>query len=220
MKAWADSVAMLLSTDWFQPYWPLIGLQVPTDAQDGLKKALRDVVMDFVPKDGVYWNASFTDQRINATKDALLNLFDKYRAEGGLQARIEASVHAPTSDADEAWLLLSINELIFSGELSSGLPSDLVQRLHDLWLIEEDVDFEALCLSSDSKWDVFVRSLTGQPSSMSDFVVHDFVQNDRFSSFWARVCGHMSHQERAQLVKCYEAVARDLTGQELTLSIR
>jgi hypothetical protein len=68
----ADKVAMLLSTDWFQPYWPAIDLNATLESIACIQKGCRGIVNRIVGEAEEYWLISFAEERVRATREAVL----------------------------------------------------------------------------------------------------------------------------------------------------
>ena len=62
-----DNLVMLFSTDWFFEFIPLVFPRISNEAKDAIQSASRIAVRDFMGKIDVYWNISFSDERIRKT---------------------------------------------------------------------------------------------------------------------------------------------------------
>src|SRR6516162_11289086 len=66
----ADKAAMLLSTDWFGPYWSVIGIEAD-NAKVCIQNGCRDIVRGFVGDAGDYYLINFSHDRIEGTREDL-----------------------------------------------------------------------------------------------------------------------------------------------------
>src|SRR3954452_1499624 len=74
-----DNVAMLLSSDWFFPYWSSIGIFTEDKRKSVLREGCREIVRQIIGDATQYWHINFSVARVNETRamlDALLKRCD------------------------------------------------------------------------------------------------------------------------------------------------
>src|ERR1700752_4639430 len=69
-----DYLIMLLSTDWFGPYWASIGVDVGEDVRAPLGLGCRDIVHQILSGEEHYYLVSFSAQRKAGTRATLESL--------------------------------------------------------------------------------------------------------------------------------------------------
>jgi hypothetical protein len=87
-------------------------------------------------------------------------------------------------------------------------------------VIAEPVDWEDLCMRSDSDWDVAVKRLTPDlPCWLADFVAVDIQCADSVGLFWAEVRHNLTLDQCSELRRWYERTALDLTGESVAFDL-
>lgn len=223
----ADKLLLLLSTDWFQDFWPAVGVRVRANKTISLKQDLRREVASLLTGVSDYWSITFDSERVDRTRSALYEATQKYQADDGVLKRIQEVVlgnEVSPAERDESWLLSSLTEMLMSGQVdgsSATLSSNVVDRLKARWASLEQVSpaLRRRCLDSTSEWDIYVRSLTpGLPTFLADFA-QEIVGTDRFRTFWAIAKADLMPAEREQLIAWYRATGSELTGQAVEFAV-
>lgn len=214
----ADKVLLLLSTGWFGPYWPVLGLYLPAARKGSIQAALREEVRR-VFVGATYWHAHFDQDRMQSTERALLRAFGEDPAASRVLAKVlQGSV--PQDQAADVWLLSSMTEmLIASGDAT--LSARVVDSAQLAWQMAQGQvqDWCDICTRSKSSWDETVKSLTPDlPCWLADFVAVDLQSVDAFGMYWSELAGTVTPTERNELVRWYERTAQELTGEKIDFS--
>lgn len=215
-----DKLTMLLSTDWFFDYWPVIGLMVPDEGREAIQGVCRIEVERLMGGEESYWHTSFADERITGTRSRLCDAFRNKVADPtviGSLLGTDSAQHGSIA-ANSSSLLSSLTQLIVSDPESGGglIGADLQGKLTRAWNISEgiNIDFHALCEHSQTKWDKYIRSLTSDlPTMLADFLAVEILTRDRFAAFWISLDKGLSSPEKISLIKWYETTATMLTDQ-------
>lgn len=222
-----DELIMLLSTDWFAPYWLRIGLGVDQERKMCLQEQFRDIVRKITSGAKEYWLVNFSDERLTETRDSLNTALNQCQITVETARRINDLVDGRQStriDETTSWLVMLISEQM----CQDSPPPDFRQReiaeqtLRKLQNIVSrrnapEVRFEELCLKSQSEWDTFVRGLTPDlPTKLSDFLA-SIAMVDEFAQLWAAINSELSTRERQELLEYFRVVALSLTGEPLQL---
>src|SRR5262245_28579803 len=77
-----DAYLMLLSADWFLPYWEAVGLIFNPKQKILIQRSAQETVSDFMREADVYWHISFDEVRLEKTKSNFIGRLKK----GGMQA--------------------------------------------------------------------------------------------------------------------------------------
>jgi hypothetical protein len=222
-----DELIMLLSTDWFAPYWFKIGLGADHKTKVCLQQRLREIVRQIISGVQQYWLVNFSNERLSNTRALLTAALRKCEASAPTVDRIAELVDGrECSKADEStrWLVISISDQMSQGSLgAASQPSSIAAHaLEKLLRIanrqnQSERNFEELCLESESEWDGYIRSLTPDlPTKLADFLKTISTQ-DHFEQLWAVIHSDLSVEERHELLEWYRTVAQSLTGERLQL---
>src|ERR1700685_961556 len=114
----ADKLIMLLSTDWFFEYWPLIGLCIEKNRRNCLKTECREFVTQFVGGASEYWNISFAEDRLTATQTDFLAAARKCGIDSVNHGKMDGILkkYLPNdSDSVGIWLLGQLTEILADG---------------------------------------------------------------------------------------------------------
>ena len=63
----SDDLVMLLSTDWFLPYWFVLGIGAEDERKVCVKEGCRKIVKQIMSGAREYWHVSFSEERISET---------------------------------------------------------------------------------------------------------------------------------------------------------
>jgi len=214
----ADKVLLLLSTDWFAPYWPTLGLYLPADRKRAVQADLREEVRR-VFVGATYWHAHFDPERVQSTERALLQAFrEDLAASRAIASAVQGSV--PQEQNADVWLLSSMTEmLIASGD--NTLSAKIVESARLAWQMAQGQvhDWRDICTRSQSNWDETIKSLTPDlPCWLADFVAVELQSVDAFGMYWSELTEAISSTERNELVRWYERTAQELTGDKIDFS--
>src|SRR5262249_15263754 len=99
MEMMIDQMIMLLSSDWFLPYWGMIGQSIDQQLQICVQQGCRAIVKQIVCGVEEYWLASFTVERQAETR----SMFEKLSGSCGIQRAtlVDIEKWAAISDEEE-----------------------------------------------------------------------------------------------------------------------
>ncbi len=83
-----DTLIMLLSTDWFLPYWGLIGMYLEDGPQICVQQGCRDIVQEIVSGRAEYYHVDFSQKRVEATRRAFIALLKNCGADPGIPVEL------------------------------------------------------------------------------------------------------------------------------------
>jgi len=218
---------MLLSTDWFFGWWQTLRLPAPVPKRSCVQKACREIVHDFMGTAKEYWLISFDPTRLARTRREFFQALDRCRLGRAAIARVEEIAQGAAAndayDVKTTWVLASLTAHVVGDRIadSIGVPAQAVAaKVEQAWNAseEEEIDFEKLCLTSESEWDRFTRSTTPDlPMALADYLSEELVTNDRFVRFWNAISSKLSIEEKRELLDWYVTAARSLTGEEFKI---
>lgn len=207
-----DKIAMLLSTDWFFPYWKLVGIEVPKKGE--FQAGCREIVRGFVKQATSYYNIDFSEERFEATRGAFRKLsvrvgFQGDNKESGWKFEL-ASLDDRHQLETASWLFNSVRErLLADGDLERKVRETLqeVKETHS-----NMPNFGQLCVESQSEWDAYIRSLTPElPNSLADWVAVSLIPS---LELW-QVLRHLNSTQRRVLGEKFKIAVKQVTGGEV-----
>jgi hypothetical protein len=210
----ADKAAMLLSTDWFAPYWSVIGIEAENEKQC-FQNGCRDIVRRLVGDAGDYYLIDFSEDRIEQTRKDLRLLARNCKLSKAAVIRVD-DLAANKSGRDQlektAWLFRNLcDELLADGELDQQIKS-VLERSRNKFSFANELKFEEMCLRSSTTWDTYVKSLTPElPASLAHLVSTGLLAIAEL----ADVLRQLTTSQRATLHARFQVLATRLTGVEL-----
>jgi hypothetical protein len=226
-EANADKLAMLLSTDWFFNYWSMIGLIAEDGQRASIQLACRDVVKKMMSGADVYWNVSFSPDRLARTKS---DLIDGCMASGADKPLIDCIKTVASDELTSSYDSTSSSMLALMTDQLARAPGaddlfeidvELKREIQNLWSNDgcSDIDFEQICLSSTDSWDAYTRSLTPDlPMMLADYLsgLLDVI-DDRFLSLWSRIVKTMPVQDVSRIRSGYLKAAHKIVDPDFAL---
>ncbi|MCU1305342.1 MAG: hypothetical protein JWN45_37 [Acidobacteriaceae bacterium] len=211
---------MLLSTDWFFPFWSEIGLDLDSAMkarmQEGCREIVRTVVVGkSVDDEGEFDYVDWTPKAELKAKSILLDLTDKLDAKGAASALLEEWM-SRDHDGLTSTLMLSLltHELIEGVGLNTSPAPDFAIRAAVMEAtVSYDLDpsqFAEISMKSTSSWDKYVRSLLDldeMPDALSVNLV-PAVQVHRLRMLWNRVSERLTVRQRQELLSWYRPIAK------------
>src|SRR5579864_6586554 len=222
-KPTADRLAMLLSADWFAPYWRHFGI-VLSEAECALvRQAAREVTRRLIGSVYLYWNIDFSEQRITDTKRSFA---DRVKAAGIAEAGREQILELlddKTREQDEAattlWLFGALLDQLSSGSPSANPPhiaDDALRTIGSLWAnrsstMDVSDQLERAVLSASTEWDRYLRNLTPDlPTYLSDWASNRLRKPDDVRRFWAELFWVIPANDRLRLRRWLESESAKL----------
>jgi hypothetical protein len=219
-RADIDKVAMLLSADWFAPYWLAVGLVVTPEEQSLGQRAARAVVRNLMKGVEVYWSVDFSDRRVSATQSDLLAGLRS----SGIDARVIDQISAvmrkqaenDRSVSTSLWLFGALCDQLCAASVDARLDRNLVRVVRALWQGSKNnsvgrIELENALRASNTSWDRYLCGLTPDlPTYLSDSAAALFVNRERFQRFWASLYWMVPQRERRALLGWLEMEAGKL----------
>jgi hypothetical protein len=220
---------MLLSADWFAPYWKVFGFITPEHEQAPIQRAAREAVRDMMKDRATYWNVDFNDERTARTERIFL---ESLHAIGGTtMAQIRdllANDEAASKElATTLWLFGALcDQFAATGSTIDvpGLDHPARKTIRTLWMSSAEAananELEQAALTSTTQWDSYLRNLTPDlQTSLSDWAAVHLRQPDRFRRFWAHLFWLISARDRQRLLEWLTVEAKSLADPAFELAI-
>lgn len=207
-----DKLAMLLSTDWFLPYWSDIGIVAEESVKSSIQRQCREIVAQILSGVQSYYQASFSDDRKNQTRLMFESMARQSKAET-VERAIEEWEQMTDEELKAASIYTSLTDNLFSNDirdvdpkLDSAIAAVIIkaQRKYKLAPFE----FLEKCESSDTPWDRYTRELTPQqPTALADNLAAVLTAR-RFEAFWNSVRDRLTPAQREDLMIWYREMAK------------
>lgn len=216
-RFWADKLVILLSTDWFEPYWAVIGINADPAARSSIRQGCRQIVTQILSGAESYYLISFSEERISETISRLRALAESVGADDVIGV-LEEGMNRSDEDEKATWLWLILTDELLKGNVETK-PLDAEIREAIAQCREKSAiatwEFMHICMDSKTAWDKYTRGLTPeQPTAIADYL-GGFLTPREFEGLWARLQRRLSAQQRAALVAWYRDTGRARTGRDL-----
>jgi hypothetical protein len=206
-----DRVVMLLSTDWFLPYWYVVGIDA-SEQKLCVQKGCRQIVHEMMNGATNYYHINFSDERLRATRQSVRDLARKCGLGESSEMILEDLVGSrPEREQFNmgAWLFRTLANNLANDDQLDASTKIVLERSRSKHAVMDDLDFEQLCSRSNSAWDNYTRSLTPElPTSMADFLSVNLVGAQLLTS----VLAQLTQAQRDGLLSRFQFIARSVTG--------
>lgn len=206
---------MLLSTDWFLPYWSLLGIQADLPSKECFQQGCRNIVLQFMDDCEEYYLINFSEPRTEQTRANMRALIDACRLEGAAKSIIEnliASNPQRQRFYTVAWLFMTVVKDLSADVLLDSQITDKLRRSEIEFGGQWDTDFTHLCLKSPSQWDTYIRNLTPElPTTLSDLLSVSLLTSRQLIG----ILEALTHSQRSTLLSRFRSVAKSITGVEV-----
>ena len=208
-----DYLIMLLSTDWFGPYWSTIGVNVLGTVSAPLRAGCRQLVKQILSGEESYYVISFSDRRKAETRAA----FDRLMLECGIPEdvrKIPDKWAALTDDElKSAWICNDFIADVLSSkirgddlQLDSRIVGKLAVARKNYYI--QPYEFSKICLDSPSIWDGYTRGLTpGQPTLLADNLA-SVLEYLRLEELWNSVRDSLTLTEKSNFLNWFHQMAK------------
>jgi hypothetical protein len=215
-----DQLVMLLSTDWFKPYWNSIGLDINENAKASIQQGCRQILGQILSGVENYYHTSFSEERLAQTRLMLESLVTGSVPETRVLAVIEEWTKLSHEGQKAAWICSSLTGEALLGQISEedlrlgpAITSIMVGALakYDL----ESFEFVEICEASETSWDRYTRGLTPElPTTLAD-TLGSVLTSWRFEAFWNSVRGKLAPTQRNELIAWYRRMAKARSRRDL-----
>ena len=202
-----DHLVFLLSTDWFLPYWPEIGILISEPKKVHIQQGCRDIVVKILGDAEDYFHCSHSDERKRETYSGLRALLRRLEAENDFSQTCREWEALSHEELTASFSFSLITKDVVHGlglERRPNLDASLLEVLRRTW---SDRDPEAdryldLCWKSMTPWDARIRNILGSPTVQSSTLKSVF-RHKRFMTFARKLRQHLSQREREGLATWY-----------------
>ena len=209
---------MLLSADWFLPFWSEIGLDIDTATTAKMQEACREIVRTVIVKksadaEGEFDYIDWRQECKSRAKSAFLELIERLDVRGVASVAVEAWTHRDHDGLKSAMMLSMItHELVEGVGGESTPPPDFATRVAVVEAtVTYDLDpreFEEISKIATSTWDHYVQSLLDEMPTALSVNLQPAVQVYRLRMLWSRLSERPTVEQRQELLSWYRAIAK------------
>lgn len=226
-----DKLILLISADWFQPFFPIFWPDVDEGRIVSIKLAARESVKDMMSGATVYWNISFSRERLVETEKGYVKRLQSIGLnDDSIDALLQRSEKNNLNDEivkTSLWLFWTLTEHLISS-WSTGPLADLDEHkkigIQQLFRAIDEKRFpnnlEEVSNASDSEWDEYLKKLTPDlPSFLSDYAEIHIAGFEKFRVFWMEASKLLGTKLRKSLIEWYLDEVKEIADPNFNLQI-
>jgi hypothetical protein len=207
-----DELIMLLSTDWFLPYWAEIGIDIAEAKKVGIKQGCREIVDQLLGGADDYCLSDFSEARKLETDSRFLALLRLWDAQPEVSATLKEWANLSHQELNAVFACYWINSNLSSVD-STGSASSLefhiraeVVKAWELYTLAAS-NFGDICLRSRTKWDIRTRHFLSSPKALANQLWRVLLDR-RLRAFWVNLRERLTPQQIQELVSWYREMFR------------
>ena len=213
-----DELIILLSTDWFLPYWTRIGAKVEEAEKECIQQGCRKIVSQMVGDAHRMYQVDFTEERKLKTDADFAALLLSCASEEGLAPVRKEWGNRTDKDNTATWNWYYLNEIICSPSVEERfpvLPADVRSCISDVWRLYDfkESDLRAACSSSPSNWDIQIHSVLGGSDTLHG-LLNNILRDQKLQAFWDRLKERLTTEQVSNLLDWYRESTAALTRGE------
>jgi hypothetical protein len=211
---------MLLSTDWFLPYWNLLNINVVGSARASIQQACRPIVKDMLGGATEYWLISFAEERLLRTQTLFDAAWTTHDPDAAASKAINNWALTSESDCRDGWLLNSLTLHLLRNRKGNNEASFESAILNALERIQErhpgsDIDLDNISMASKTEWDMFIRSITPDLPQMLGDYISVLLSGQHFRVIWSALIAELPESNDRDLVEWFRFEARAFMGADI-----
>src|SRR5260221_5029097 len=215
---------MLLSTDWFWPFWSEIGLDLVTATKARVQVGCREIVRTVIGRkatneEGEFEYIDWSESCELQAKSRFEQLVESVEARTAFSIAMKTWIGQNIDDHMGATMILRLftHELIEgAGTRTNPVPDFPIRAVVTGAMVDYDIDpagFEAISTKSTTIWDQYLRSLFDAipdqvpPTALATYL-DPAVRIHRARMLWSRIREKLSVKQRHDLLSWYYALAK------------
>src|SRR2546426_1750670 len=198
-----DYLIMLLSTDWFMPYWAEIGIDLAEDKRIRIQQGCREILEEILGGADSFHLVDLSEERKQATESKFIAVLRRCDAEPELSATRTEWARLSHTELTAVFLCANFNRQIPSAD-GSGVAPYLefpvraeVVKTWEAYALDPAV-FEDICLSSKTEWDIRTQKMLNSPKTLKNQLWRVLLDH-RLRAFWADLRERLNPQQLQQL---------------------
>ena len=205
-----DYLILLLSTDWFLPYWDEIGIELGSEKRIPIQQGCREIVREILQGRDDFFFSEFSQDRIRETGARFLALARESDAEDHIRQAWDEWAEQSNEALGATVECALLNREICAPDVNkpaSSLAFHIRAEVAITWeqFALDASAFRRVCLESETEWDIWTRRILGSPISLVNQLWRMLLDR-RLRSFWEHLLGRLTPAEVTELVKWYRAM--------------
>jgi hypothetical protein len=207
-----EFLVLLLSTDWFLPYWTEIGIDLAEDKRIRIQQGCREILEEILWGFDSLHPVGFSGKRKQETESKFIALLRRWEAEQEVSPTFKEWASLSHRELTVVWGCAYLNRDIPSADgcgvapyLEFPIRTEVV-KAWEAHALEPNV-LEDLCLSSKTEWDIRTRKLLVSPKTLKN-VLWIVLLHHRLQAFWADLRERLTPQQLQQLTSWYRAMIK------------
>ena len=213
-----DFLILLLSTDWFLPYWTQIGIDIAEDKKVGIQRGCRHIIDEILNGADSLYLASFSEERKQATGAKFFAVLRQWQVERELAATCNEwrnlSHRELTAVVECAMLNAQVPSADGSGDvpfLEFAIRAEVVNAW-ETYSLKASV-FRDICLNSKTDWDLRTQKMLSSPRTLVNQLWRVLLDH-RLRAFWADLRERLTPQQLQDLVAWYRALVKSKSQED------
>lgn len=232
-----DYLVMLLSTDWFLEYWPLIGIGAPKAKKTLLQLGCRPIVTQIHTFQGKevkdHISISYLPERILETRNQFSNLLASCDLDEETRIATLSGLQRKRYSKTQLIVFEDITKLLvenYFDDVEPKLDPFIKQLVADAWKYTQslaseepfspydEVDLNYLSLESETPWDRYICSLTPEiPDNLANTISGDVTTVPALECTWCLVSENVKAYQKKELLDWYVTTTTNVTGAKTNL---
>jgi len=205
-----DSLIMLLSTDWFLPYWAEIGINIDEAKKVSVQLGCREIVAQILGGCSDYYRSNISPDRKRETTSLFLLLLRKSNTEPEMLETHNEWAKSSLGKVNPSAMYWGHTIALVQGRVQeSGLTLAAPIKAEVVKIWEEcqmnEPGFPDICQKSESTWDVHINTLLTSPKRLGS-ILNSMLRERSFRSFWNHLGEHLTPQQLQELAAWYRAM--------------
>jgi len=218
-----DFLVILLSTDWFLPYWREIGIDIEETKRVAIQQECREIVNEMLDGKESIFLSDCSEERKHATSSKFLAAMRKCDAELAIAATWTEWASLSHEELNAVVLCSLLNREMSSPDSASGdPPSDFVLRaevakIWEAYALSPSI-FRDICLNSTTEWDIRTRHVLSSPRALVNQLWIVLLYG-RLRAFWAYIRGRVAAGQIQDLIDWYRAMIKSRVKEDRPVRI-
>jgi hypothetical protein len=207
-----EYLVMLLSTDWFLPYWTEIGIDITHDKKVGIQQGCRQIIDEILDGADSFYLASLSEECKQMTESKLFALLRQWEAEREVAATCNEWRNLSHRELTAVVECAMLNDQVPSADGSGEVPyldfsiQVEVVKAWEAHSLKASV-FRDICLGSKTTWDLRTQKLLSSPRTLVNQLWRVLLDH-RLRAFWADLQKQLTSQQIQELVSWYRAMVK------------
>lgn len=205
-----EYLILLLSTDWFLPYWTEIGIELDEEKKIEVQRGCRRIVDQITDGDSSLFLRSFSTSHRGRIESSFRSLLQASASEPQVSAIAKEWDNLSHKQLTAVWMCAMFNGEILAADGSATEPSlefpirAAVAKTWETYALSAST-FQDISSASRTEWDKRIRTLLVSPKSLANQLWR-VVLDHRLRAFWAEVRQRLTPDQLYKLVSWYHAM--------------